>query len=71
VAGGVEIIEFRGEGLSAIRKLIGPGTRLRRVTVNGGPGAYLDGAPHEVFFLDARGNGRGDTVRLAGNVLLW
>lgn len=31
----------------------------------------MDGAPHEVFFTDANGQPRTDTVRLANHVLLW
>jgi hypothetical protein len=65
------VMEFRGQSEPFIRKLIGVGTRARGVRVGGDPGLYLEGAPHEVFFADARGNGQTDTVRLAGNVLLW
>ena len=39
--------------------------------VGGQPAVYLEGAPHDVFFLDAHGKPRTDDVRLAGNVLLW
>jgi hypothetical protein len=65
------VIEFRGQSTPFILKLIGVGTRARRVRLGADRGVYLEGAPHELIFLDARGNARTDTVRLAGNVLLW
>jgi hypothetical protein len=65
------LMEFRGQSNPFIEKLIGPGTRVRRVRVEGGSGIYLDRAPHEVFFINARGEGQGDVVRLEGSVLLW
>jgi hypothetical protein len=65
------VMEFRGQSSPFVLKLVGAGTRARRIRVAGGPGIYLDRAPHEVFFLDYQGNGQSDTVRLAGRVLLW
>jgi hypothetical protein len=65
------IIEFRGTSTPFIFKLIGPGTHAKRVRVNGGPGIYLFGAPHEVIFQGSDGEVRTDRIRLAGNVLLW
>ena len=65
------VIEFHGQSTPFILKMIGVGTRVRRVRVGASRGAYLEGSPHEIFFLDASGSGRTDTVRLAGNVLLW
>jgi hypothetical protein len=68
---GVLIIEFRGTALPFIFKLIGPGTSVRRVRVNGDPGVYLSGRPHEVLFEAKTGQFQTERVRLAGNVLLW
>jgi hypothetical protein len=65
------LMEFRGQSEPFIEKMIGPGTRVRRVRIDGGAGIYLDRAPHEVFFTDADGSGQTDTVRLEGSVLLW
>jgi hypothetical protein len=65
------VIEFRGTSRPFILKMIAVGTRVIRTRVGGQPAVYLEGAPHEVFFLDAHGNPRTDDVRLAGNVLLW
>jgi hypothetical protein len=69
--GHVLIIEFRGRSTPWIGKLIGPQTRARRLRVDGGPGAYLSGAPHEVVSEETTGNVQSARVRLAGNVLLW
>lgn len=65
------VTEFRGTSRPFVLKLIAVGTRAIRARVSGYPAVYLEGAPHEVFFLDANGAPRTDTVRLAGNVLLW
>lgn len=65
------IIEFRGTATPFVFKLIGPGTKLKQVRVNGGPGVYVSGAPHEVLFEAQTGQIQTDRVRLAGNVLIW
>lgn len=70
-AGRLLVIEFRGTSRPFILKMIAVGTQLIRARIGSEPAAYLQGAPHEVFFLDAHGNPRTDDVRLAGNVLLW
>jgi hypothetical protein len=70
-AGRLLVTEFRGTSRPFILKLIAVGTRAIRTRVGGEPAVYLEGAPHEVFFLDAHGQARTDEVRLAGNVLLW
>jgi hypothetical protein len=67
----VLIIEFRGTTTPFIFKVIGPGTRVKPVRVNGGPGVYLSGAPHEVLFRTQTGQLQTERVRLAGNVLIW
>ena len=70
--GRVLIIEFRGSSSAPfIFKMVGPGTRLERVRINGGPGFYLSGAPHVVIFQTQTGEIQADNVRLAGNVLIW
>jgi len=72
LVGRVLIIEFRGSaGAPFIFKMVGPGTRLERVRVNGGPGFYLSGAPHVVIFQTQTGEIQADNIRLAGNVLIW
>jgi hypothetical protein len=71
MAGGLLLTEFRGTSRPFILKMIAVGTRVIRTRVGGEPAVYLEGAPHELFFLDAHGKPRTDDVRLAGNVLLW
>jgi hypothetical protein len=41
------------------------------VKVSGDPGFWIAGKPHVLMFLDPNGNVIDDSVRLAGNVLLW
>lgn len=69
--GRVLIIEFRGTTAPFIFKAIGPGTAVKAVRVNGSPGVYLSGAPHEVLFQAQTGQAQTDRVRLVGNVLIW
>lgn len=45
-------------------------TRIEAVTVNRQPGYWIEGA-HEVYLLGPDGVPVADTVRMAGNVLLW
>jgi hypothetical protein len=52
-------------------KIVGPGTRVDDVRVHGYPGLWIHGAPHEIYFQGPNGGIESDTVRLAGDVLLW
>lgn len=52
-------------------KLAPSGTRIEAIQVNGERGIWIDGDPHVLYVPDARGDFRAETVRLAGNVLLW
>lgn len=67
------LTEFRGNlAPDLIGKLVGGGTRAETVAVTGGaPGIFLSGGPHVVFYRDASGEIRNETLRLAGNTLLW
>ncbi len=71
LSGRVLIIEFRGTATPFIFKVLGPGTKVTRVRVDGRPGLYLSGAPHQVLFQSPTGQVEPDRVRLAGNVLLF
>ncbi len=71
LVGKVLIIEFRGTTTPFIFKFIGPGTRVKQVRINGAPGLYLFGAPHEVLFEGRPGVFQIDRIRLGGNVLIW
>jgi hypothetical protein len=68
---GVLIIEFRGTAIPFIVKLLGPGTRVKRLRVNRDPAVYVYGAPHEIIFQEPTGEVQSDRIRLAGNVLIW
>ncbi len=54
-----------------VMKLAGPETTLERVAVGGSTAYWLAGRPHEVLYTGPNGELLLDTVRLAGNVLLW
>jgi len=51
-------------------KVLDRTTTLEKVTVNGEPGFWIQGAPH-FFFYNLKGNVQQETLRLAGNTLIW
>jgi len=61
----------RPSAAPVLGKVIGPGTTTTAVTVDGRPGVWLSGATHQVGSVDPDGELRLDTVRRAGNVLVW
>jgi hypothetical protein len=66
------VVAFRGRiDDSLFAKVAVPGTRVEEVTVNGGRGYWLEGTPHQFFYRDSAGNPSPETLRLAGNTLLW
>lgn len=65
-------VEFRGSVDSTFfGKIAGPDTKIEEVSVNGGRGYWLEGAPHFFFYKDPSGAILQETVRLAGNTLVW
>lgn len=52
-------------------KILGPGTRIEPVAVNGGSGFWIEGQPHAFFYRTADGAVADEQLRLAGNTLLW
>jgi hypothetical protein len=54
-----------------LEKLIGPGTGITSVSVGDHPGFWFDGAPHALAYVRPDGETALDTIRRAGNVLLW
>ena len=67
----VLITEVTGEANSQFfGKVIGNGTTMEQVTVNGHQGYWISGKPHDFFFIDADRNTRDETLRLATNTLL-
>ncbi|MGH2697709.1 MAG: hypothetical protein ACRDJL_00740 [Actinomycetota bacterium] len=58
---------------TALKKVTGsdPGTAFEPVIVDNRRGFWISGEPHLIAYLESDGGIREDTVRLAGNVLLW
>jgi hypothetical protein len=56
---------------SYVKKLTFTGTRVRNVDVNGAPGWWIAGAPHVLVYVDRNGSEFEDSLRLAGNTLVW
>ncbi|TMK96510.1 MAG: hypothetical protein E6G40_11435 [Actinobacteria bacterium] len=69
---GLLIGEFQaGIDNQLIEKKVGSqATKIEPVSVDGQPGYWIEGA-HEVYLIGPDGEQLADTVRLAGNVLLW
>jgi hypothetical protein len=66
------ISAFRADIDSGLfNKIVGPGSTLETVTVQGRTGYWIEGAPHEFLYRDADGQIVPERVRLAGNVLVW
>ena len=53
------------------KKVSADGGEVRFVPVAGTTGYWVTGEPHLFYYVDADGAYREETVRLAGNVLLW
>ena len=69
---GLLLTEFRGSiNERFFQKFVGPGSTIERVHVGDRLGYWISGAPHEVVVLDPYGEPIRDTIRLAGNVLMW
>ncbi len=69
---GALVTQFRGAlDASLIGKGVGPGSRVENVRVGGGPGIWIEGEAHFFFYRDAAGNILQESLRLAGNTLLW
>ena len=71
---GLLLTEFRGDlRLTSIifAKGLEPGTHLERIVINGTTGYWITGKPHLFWYTGADGSVRQESVRLAGNVLLW
>jgi len=68
---GALVMEARASvGAPSFAKLAPASTTVQPVTVNGGAGFWISGAPHAFFFYGAPGD-RSDSFRLAGDVLIW
>jgi hypothetical protein len=70
---GVAVLVTEVEGRitsDSFGKTLGEGAKLEGVSVAGHPGYWISGTPHVFFFIDAAGNVRYETLRLATNTLL-
>ena len=67
------VVEVRGvlDETLILGKAAAPGTSIEPVNVSGARGYWIEGAPHLFFYRDANGNAAQDTLRLAGNTLVW
>lgn len=69
---GMLVTLFRGStDPGFVQKEAGPETTVRPITVEGAPGMWIEGAPHTVVYVDEGGRMFPDSLRLAGNVLIW
>jgi hypothetical protein len=67
----VLVTEARGKvDTNFFGKMLGSGTTIEPVTVAGHQGYWVAGSPHIFIFLDANGNFRDETMRLAANTLI-
>ena len=73
-SGDIELLITQFEGTldrELVAKVLPPGSRLRGVVIGGRQGYWIAGDPHTVLYVDPFGEVRENTVRLAGNTLLW
>lgn len=69
---GLLLTQYAGNGAQEVaEKAIGPETGVQRLTVEGQPALWIEGAAHTFTLLDTEGNPIEETTRLAANVLLW
>ena len=69
---GMLVTLFRGSTEpDFVNKQVGPDTAVQPITVEGAPGMWIEGAPHSIFYIDENGHVFPDSLRLAGNVLIW
>ena len=68
---GMLIIQFEGDTDAAFFGKQLDASQLEVVTVGGWSGVWISGAPHVFYYKDAQGVIQQETLRLAGNVLIW
>jgi hypothetical protein len=65
------VTEVKGSfDFALLGKLVGPGTKVERLTLNGTPAVWIEGL-HQFFYQSPGGTFVNETVRLSGNVLVW
>ena len=66
------VVEVRGTlDELLLGKATGPGTRVEAVNVGASRGYWIEGEPHLFFYRDVNGTPQQETLRLAGNTLVW
>jgi hypothetical protein len=71
-AGDVTVTELRANvERELLRKLVSAGTRVERLRIGSDRALWLVGRPHVVFLVDADGEVVEESLRQAGNVLLF
>lgn len=69
---GLLLTQYKANGGQEVaEKSIGPETGVQRLTVEGQPALWIEGAAHTFTLSDTEGNPIEETTRLAANVLLW
>jgi hypothetical protein len=69
---GLLLTEFLGiQNRDFLQKTVYEGGHVEDVTVAGKPGFWISGAPHQVMMADRFGQPFPETLRLAGNTLVW
>ena len=69
---GLILSEFRGSiDPGYFQKVIAPDTKITAVSLDGGVGYWISGAPHEIVFVDVNGLPVFDSRRIVGDTLLW
>jgi hypothetical protein len=63
--------QFSASVDDVIFKKVAANTRIEPVEIDGAPGFFLSGDPHEFSYFDRTGTFRQELVRLAGTTLLW
>jgi hypothetical protein len=53
------------------QKIVGQGTTITTVRIDGVTGYWISGAPHEIVYVDELGNPQFDSRRGVGDTLLW
>jgi hypothetical protein len=69
---GLLLTQFRASvDADFLKKITSESNRLEFTNVNGGDAFWIEGPPHQISLVDRNGDLVPDTIRLAGNVLLW
>jgi hypothetical protein len=67
----VLLVEFKGDQAGIAKKLVGSGTKVSPVEIDGGFGLWLEGGRHVLTWHYGAGEFHTIETRLAGNVLIW